>query len=239
MAQVFISYSSEDSIFVDNLVNKLRLRSVDVWYDKLEIRVGDSIVDKISNGLNASDWLLICFSKASIQSKWVRQELNAAVALTLKRGAFILPVLIEAVEVPTILLDRKYADFVKDPNQAFNDILKVVAPGVSEFNDENSQIAWGILAKMFENSITQDDGTESKKDVVSNVSRLFEGFKNKWDMSDSVYKLYIDSCLRVGRLLTLVEFIQALPSVLEEESTYKDEAIKFLLKKLELGIEVE
>ena len=236
MARIFISYSSEDTKFVDDLVHNLQLRSVDVWYDKYEIKIGDSIVEKISDGLGSSDWLLICLSKASVNSKWVRQELNAAVALTVKRGAFILPVLIDAVEVPTILIDRKYADFVKDPHQAFKDILSVVAPGTAKFDDERSQIAWGILSKMFKNMIKLDEGVKPDRDVVSDISRHFSSFKDKWDMSDAVYNVYIDCCLNAGRLLYLSEFIEMIPTLVEENPESKDEITKFLLKKLDIGI---
>lgn len=236
MPRLFISYSSEDSQFVDELVHKLKLRSVDVWYDKYEIKIGDSIVEKISDGIGASDWLLMCFSKASVKSKWVRQELNAAVALTVKRGAFILPVLIDAVEVPTILIDRKYADFVKDPNQAFKDILAVVAPGMANYNNENSQIAWGILSNIFRNMSKSDEGANPSKDIVSNLSSHFASFKDKWDMSDAVYNIYIESCLDAGRLLTLVEFIEKIPIMLDKNSEGKDEVVQFLLKKLKIGL---
>jgi hypothetical protein len=236
MGKVFISYASEDSKFVDELVNKLQLRSVDVWYAKHEIKIGDSIVQKINEGINNSDWLLLVLSKASVKSRWVTQELNSAVALTVKKGAFILPVLIDSVEIPVILIDRKYADFVRDPKQAFRDILSVVAPGSTYFDDEDSQIAWGILSKMFTGMIQVDEGGPVSHDKVIEIRKAFSGFKSKWDMTDAVYNVYIDCCLDAGRLLNQVEFIEKTPEISKKASkVVGDEIVKFLLKKLDLG----
>jgi hypothetical protein len=237
MARIFISYSSEDSKFVDELVQKLQLRSIDVWYAKNEIKVGDSIVEKISDGIDASDWLLIVLSNASVKSRWVRQELNAAVALTVKRGAYILPTLIDNVDVPALLVDRKYANFAQDPEQAFNDVLAVVAPGMAYYNDETSQIAWGILSNIFKTQMADVDANFARSDkVVSEIKSSFSTFKTKWDMTDAVYDLYVDSCLDARRLLTLPEFIKGIPKALEKDVAAKDDAVAFLLKKLEIGL---
>src|SRR2546429_684109 len=103
MSKVFISYSSEDSPFVDQLVKDLKQRTVDVWYAKYEIKVGDSIVAKINEGLTRTDWLLLVMSQSAVKSPWVQLELNAAVALTVQRGAYILVARIDSVPIPPIL----------------------------------------------------------------------------------------------------------------------------------------
>ena len=110
-ARVFMSHSSKDEIFVKKLVEELRRRPLNVWVDDTELKVGDSIVSKISEGLKETDYLVIVLSKASVSSPWVQEELNAALTNQLAGKGVILPVLIEDCEVPMLLKDRLYADF--------------------------------------------------------------------------------------------------------------------------------
>jgi formylglycine-generating enzyme required for sulfatase activity len=135
---VFISYSHADREFVDRLAEKLKTSGVNVWIDKWMIKVGDSITDKINEGIGASDWLIVVLSCASVSSKWVREELNAAMIRNIEQGkhAFILPILIEECELPIILRHRKYANFKDDPEYAFEELLEVVRPGLPVFEPE-------------------------------------------------------------------------------------------------------
>lgn len=230
MARVFISYSSEDAKFVDDLVRKLSLRNVDVWYAKNEIKVGDSIVRKITNAIQASDWLLIVLSKSSIKSRWVQQELNSALAIAVQREAYILPVLIDTIEMPSLLVDRKYADFTRDPEQAFQDLLAVVAPGIASFSDERSQIIWGILTGWFVGYMESSAGS-TPQEAMAEMGGRFSGLKEKWGLSDDVYGLYIEMCLDSKKLLAMVEFINKLPDFLKKDDPRTSAVVAFLLKE--------
>jgi len=53
MPKVFISHSSKDKAFAEHLAADLKNAGLEVWLDKWEIEVGDSIVKKINAGLNA------------------------------------------------------------------------------------------------------------------------------------------------------------------------------------------
>ena len=68
---VFISHSSKNKPFVEELISDLKREDVDVWFDKWEIHVGDSILQKIEEGLNNKDYLAIVLSKDSVKSEWV------------------------------------------------------------------------------------------------------------------------------------------------------------------------
>jgi formylglycine-generating enzyme required for sulfatase activity len=127
---VFISYSHADSHFVDNLAKRLKSTGVDVWIDKWKIKVGDSITGKIDEGIGASDYLIIVLSRSSIKSKWVREELNTALVrnVEVEKGAFILPVLKEDCEIPSLLQHRKYANYKDDPERGFREIIEVISP---------------------------------------------------------------------------------------------------------------
>ena len=46
--KVFVSHAGKDKDFVDRLVSDLAAHGVPVWYDKLDVRLGDSIPGKIN-----------------------------------------------------------------------------------------------------------------------------------------------------------------------------------------------
>jgi hypothetical protein len=127
--KVFISHSSSDKRFVNELASILRNNNIQVWYDEWEILVGDSIVEKVFSGLESSDTLLIVLSQNSIDSKWVREELNSAVMRRLSiNNIRLMPVLIETCDIPSPLKHIKYADFRTDGKKALDEILDVLSP---------------------------------------------------------------------------------------------------------------
>ncbi len=64
-ATVFICHASEDKPAVRLLAQYIRDQGPDVWFDEWEIRVGDSIVDKVSHGLESATHLIVVLSKHS------------------------------------------------------------------------------------------------------------------------------------------------------------------------------
>jgi hypothetical protein len=125
---VFLSHSSEDNTFCDCLARDLVDYDVEVWYDEWEIKVGDSLRNKIAAGIETNDYLAVVLSKASVQSQWVQQELNAALDKELKqRQVFVLPLLIEDCNIPTFLRDKKWADFRVDYRHGLKQLLNRLA----------------------------------------------------------------------------------------------------------------
>lgn len=124
MIRIFLSYTSADEAFVDRLSTDLGSYSVNIFYAKWNIKVGDSIVDKINQGLSSHDNLVVILSRASVRSKWVKRELNSSLMRQLKdRAIRILPVLMEECDIPPLLADIKYADFRLDYNKGFTSLL--------------------------------------------------------------------------------------------------------------------
>ena len=115
-ARVFVSHSSKDKPFVRKLVEALNKHLLNIWVDEHEIKVGDSLVGKISEALKDADYLVIVLSQASVSSRWVEQELNAALTNQISGKGVVLPVLLEDCELPMLLRDRLYADFRADFN---------------------------------------------------------------------------------------------------------------------------
>jgi len=113
--RLFISYSSVDRVFVDRLMVDLKASRLEVWIDHEEIHPGDSIPDGVSSGLTSCDFFLLVLSSSSVDSRWVGQELNAALMLEIdKRSLKIVPLVISDCTIPVLLRQRRYIDFRQD-----------------------------------------------------------------------------------------------------------------------------
>ena len=124
--KIFISHASKDKVFVDRLVSDLAAHAIPVWYDKLDVRLGDSIPGKINSGISEAKYFLIVLSPATVKSKWVLEELNAALMRQVaSAGTFLIPVLIEDCEVPPLLNHRRFADFRGVYEAGLEELLEV------------------------------------------------------------------------------------------------------------------
>jgi len=112
MPSVFLSHTQADKPFVEKLADHLKKLGVNVWFDKWEIKVGDSVTWKINDGIRENEFLAIVLSPDSIRSEWVKTELSAAWVRQMNtRKVSVLPILYRDCEIPLILADRRYADF--------------------------------------------------------------------------------------------------------------------------------
>jgi hypothetical protein len=124
--KIFISHASKDKDFVDRLVSDLAAHGVSVWYDKLDVRLGDSIPGKINSGISEAKYFLIVLSPAAVKSRWVQEELNAALMRQVASvGTFLIPVLVQDCDVPPLLNHRRFADFREDYEAGLEELLGV------------------------------------------------------------------------------------------------------------------
>ena len=123
----FISHSSKDKKFVRQLAADLVANGIQVWLDEQRIRVGDSIPEKVAQGLAESDFYLIVISNNSVQSAWVQKELNVALVREIeRRHVAVLPIKIDDVKVPDSLIDKKYANFAESYLTGLNEVIDAI-----------------------------------------------------------------------------------------------------------------
>ena len=114
MPSVFMSHCSKDKNFARKLTNRLKEDCIKVWLDEAELNVGDSLLGKIGDAINSTDFLIVVLSNDSIKSTWVQNELKVALNREFEENrVVVLPILIEQVEIPPFLRDKLYADFIK------------------------------------------------------------------------------------------------------------------------------
>lgn len=120
----FLSHSSIDKPFVRQLASDLTAAGISVWLDEQRIKVGESIPEKISQGLADSDYFLLVVSKSSATSEWVKKELNGALVNEVqRRQVHILPIKLDDVPMPAAISDKKYADFSTSYKSGLSDLV--------------------------------------------------------------------------------------------------------------------
>lgn len=89
----FISYASEDRDLAEDIDKSLSDKGFKVWRDRRQLTLGDSLMDKINEGLAASRFGIVIISRAFLRKNWPKAELNALQARAIEEGQkVILPI---------------------------------------------------------------------------------------------------------------------------------------------------
>lgn len=143
MSSIFLSHSHADKPFARRLAADLRLAGHTVWIDEAEINIGDSLIEKIRDGLDQVDYVAAILSSASIASPWVTRELDIASNREIKENrAVVLPLMVERVDLPGFLEGKFYGDFT-DPDQYKNTLsrlLRALGPSTPLVQMEPSEL---------------------------------------------------------------------------------------------------
>ena len=87
LKDVFICHASEDKqTIVKVLINALDKEKISYWYDEAEIKWGDSIPQKINEGLRTSRFVIVVLSNAFISKNWPQKELNSSLNIEASTG---------------------------------------------------------------------------------------------------------------------------------------------------------
>lgn len=122
--KIFISYSYQDKNFVEWLKSNLSGLGLNFWHNQQEIKFGDNIKKKVEEGIQLSSAFILVLSSSSMNSHWVKYEMNSALLLNaIKKGITILPIKIDDSEVPPDLSGYTYADFSSNREEAL-EVLK-------------------------------------------------------------------------------------------------------------------
>jgi TIR domain len=91
---VFISHASEDKQEIASpLAEALSNSGISVWYDEYEIIWGDSIFEKINEGLSNSIIGIVIFSPHFLNKNWPTTEFRTIATLMIKQKIRMLPLL--------------------------------------------------------------------------------------------------------------------------------------------------
>jgi|GEM_PF-3439242 len=156
--KIYCSYSSSDREIVLNTVNVLKNKGLDVWFDQLDISLGERWDESVERALDESNIVLVFMSKASLESSNVMDEFSIAIV----EGKQIMPILIENCELPMRLKRFQYVDFANNYEAGMNQLLQALNASDSEFvSPINEKVT-------ISNEQFNDGEFEATEDVVDN-----------------------------------------------------------------------
>ena len=134
MPSIFLSHNSKDKPFVRRLAARLAESGVVVWLDEVELSIGDSLIDKISDAIANIEFVAAVISSNSVKSNWVKKELSLAMTKEIAgKEKVILPLLINDCEIPNAMKDKLYADFRKSGKAQFERECGRLLRGIVKF----------------------------------------------------------------------------------------------------------
>ena len=112
MAEVFLSYASEDRARVRPLAEALQARGFDVWWDRA-LGAGQDYTAVIEQELRAAKAVIVVWTQASAASTFVRDEAGRA-----RDDGRLIPVLLDPVQIPLGFGAYQAEDFTRWNGQA-------------------------------------------------------------------------------------------------------------------------
>jgi TIR domain len=124
---VFLSHSHKDRDVAKRLAQDLTKEGIEVWLDEWEILVGDSIAQRVQQGLSQVDFVTLLLTEDSVASGWVEKEWQSQIGLEAERKQIrVLPVRGDTCEIPALLRDRRYADLNPDYQSGLYDLVRAI-----------------------------------------------------------------------------------------------------------------
>lgn len=107
--KIFLSYNSEDAKAAERLGTELERFGFQVWFDKWEIKPGDSLTSTVSRAIDESNLFIFLLSPSSVAAPWPQEELRAALSRRFHDEHFtVVPLLRKECVVPTFLRDYRW-----------------------------------------------------------------------------------------------------------------------------------
>jgi hypothetical protein len=177
MSSIFLCHSSKDKPFVKSLASKLAAEEIKVWVDEAEIKKGDSLSEKIGSAIDEMSCFAVILSNNSIGSQWVNRELQVVIEKELvEKRVIILPLLLNEVDLPPFLRNKKYANFadVDRFDESYEQLLKILKPvATQKFVDNTASFEKRKVKRKKTNTRCQVDGNDI---VIVDISKENLGF---------------------------------------------------------------
>lgn len=134
----FVSYSTLDWRFADEITKMLRHHHVPLWDSRSSILPGQDWHDEIGHALRRCDWFVILLSPNSINSAWVHRELMFALSQE-RLNNRIVPIVICALnedELSWSLFASQLVDFTQDFEKGCRALLRIWGIGYQAINPD-------------------------------------------------------------------------------------------------------
>lgn len=140
MINVFISHNYKDKPMARKISKELSRYGIKPWIDESEIKLGDSLIEKIRDGLDCMDFLIALISEDSVHSEWVKKELDIALNCEIEgKKVITIPILAGKCDLPGFLKGKLYADMstTRKYNENISTLIKRF--NISEIEDDKNE----------------------------------------------------------------------------------------------------
>lgn len=160
---VFLSYTSDNIELARRIAEALQGNGIETWWDKWCISTGDSLRQKIDEGLSGCTHFLVLLTPQSIGKPWVNQEMDAGLVRKLNDQCRFLPVrynlpasalppLLSGMHAPEVTTDEDIAQVIGDIHGVSRKPPRGPAPQVVAQSAETKtgySAAANAIAKLF------------------------------------------------------------------------------------------
>ena len=128
--KVFLSYGGEDRDLAKLIAHKLVASGIDTWWAEWELNAGDSLRQRIDEGLASCTHFLVLLTPTARTKPWVNQEMDAGLVRRLQQQSRFIPLRhnLPVTELPSLLsgmLSPEVDASASDIESLINQILEV------------------------------------------------------------------------------------------------------------------
>lgn len=190
--KIFISHSHSEKQFARKLSDRIRDMNFQIWIDEEEIHIGESLIYKITEGLNTVDLVIVILSTNSINSSWVQEELDFALNKQITESKIIvLPILVEKVELPLFLKGKKCISFIEE--QDFEKNLKALISDIEYYLKKKNNSYRIVLSESMAFELKQEI-LQKFKPQNSYQLRLLEREDNFEKWNTNFFEGFLSAC---------------------------------------------
>ena len=200
MTTIFISHSSRDDEFVNQLAMSLHQNQFETWVDHMDTPDGMLWANIIQDGLEKGEYMILIVTEHSMQSRHVRIEWQSFQGLV---KPIILIILEENGEVPKLLQDYPTVNWssTKDFSENLKNLLKYLptAASTSLPNTSDTQVPQTSQLNPDSFGLNELQRLASEMDVNADPSVGEMDIKLVIPKSDISVRYHVKHPLRIGR----------------------------------------
>jgi len=195
--KVFLSFGWEDHALAGKIANELMCNRVDTWWAEWEIASGDSLRQRIDDGLGTCTHFIVLLSPTAIQKPWVKQEMDAGLVRMLDQKCKFIPLRfnLSHEKLPPLLSGHFSPEVTEelDLSQLINDIHGISrkpALGKAPIDEELPDTGFSMSATAIANVFCSKSETGTSNDPMLKMDDLVqETGLTKEDIEDGLYEL--------------------------------------------------